>query len=100
MIEHVPGAAADQELHGPRPGHRVAGVVVADRLDERIPIPAQGRAVLAGLERELDADLAREIVDLPADDVADDLVALAAATPGTLAQLGRYARGHVVQVRP
>jgi len=75
-------------------------VVFADTLDERIPVGAKGLGVLPRFQRDLHADLRRELVDLRAVHVPDDLIPVPAAAPRIFPELGRDACGDVVEGAP
>src|SRR3954471_21688841 len=100
VVEHVPGAAPDQELQLPGPRRLTRRVMPPDALVDGIAVRLEGVAVLPGVQGDLDADLRRELVDLRAVDVPDDLLALAAASTGALAQLPRDARRDLVERAP
>src|SRR3954453_1022051 len=100
VIEHVPSAAPDQELQLPGPRRLTRRVVPPDALEEGIAVRLEGVAIVPGVHGDLDADLRRELMDLCAVDVPDDLLALAAASTGALAQLPRDARRDLVEGAP
>ena len=99
MVEHVPRAAADQELdRPPRPRRGLASVGLANRRGERIAVGAQLVGISPSVGRRTHADLLRILHDLGAIDVADDLVPFAASAARTLTQLCGNARGDVIEV--
>src|SRR5262245_36700591 len=100
MVKHVVGAAPDQELDRPAARRFSTGVVFADRLGKRLAVGVQVSLALASVQRNLDAHLWGELIDLCAVGVADDLLAVAPATSGTRTQRRRNPVGDVVEVCP
>src|SRR6266516_1864687 len=91
VVEHVVGAVPDHELDRPGPRRHPAGVVVADRRAERLAVGAEILGASPSVVWRDDADLLRELLDLGAVCVVDDLVPIAPAAARTLPELGGYA---------
>src|SRR5487761_4452 len=100
VVEHVVGGVPDHVLDRPSPRRGSAGVVVTDRSAERVTVRAKFVGTFPGVKGRDDPDLLRELVNLGAVSVADDLVAIAPAPARSLAELGGDARGDVVEVGP